>query len=86
MAIWAILHGGYHLIGAWVWVIRHPKDCGAPPATCLSAFVEAPWTIFWQNNIRVCLEMTFPGNLSLPMIVLGAFEGRHTFKIERYTD
>jgi hypothetical protein len=30
--------------------------------------------------------MTFPGNLSLPMIVLGAFEERHTFKIERYTD
>jgi hypothetical protein len=47
--------------------------------------VEDPRTIFYQNNIRFCLEMTFPGNLSLPMTVLGAFEGRHAFKTEPYT-
>ena len=85
MAIWAILHGN---LGHWGVALWHPapKDCGAPQRSCLSAFVEAPRTIFCQNTIRFCLEMTFPGNLSLPVILLGAFEGRHASQIERYTD
>jgi hypothetical protein len=78
-------NSSWQLISLWGVALGYPvlKDCGAPPTTCLSVFVEAPRTIFYQNNIRFCLEMTFPGNLSLPMIVLGAFEGRHTFKIDR---
>jgi hypothetical protein len=30
--------------------------------------------------------MTFPGNLSLPMILLDALKGKHTAKIKSYTD
>jgi hypothetical protein len=30
--------------------------------------------------------MTFAGNLSLPMLLLGAFKGKHTFKIASYTE
>jgi hypothetical protein len=91
-----INHGQYYLLltrqlingdpgnSAWRFLCHGaaPKDCGAPPRTCLWDSLEDPRTIFWQNNIRFCLEMTFPGNLSLPISVLGAFERRHTFYIE----
>jgi hypothetical protein len=59
-----------------------PQKLGAPPRTCLSAFVGASRTIFWQNDIRFCWEMTFPGNLSLAMIVLGEFTRKYAYKIE----
>jgi hypothetical protein len=45
-------------------------------------FMEAPRVIFMQNNISFYGEMIFPGNFSLPVIVLGEVERRHDYLLE----
>jgi hypothetical protein len=43
---------------------------------------KPPEKNFLQNDIRFCLEMIFPENLSLSMVVLETLERKCSFQIE----
>jgi len=67
---------------AWPLDIPPPKVWGAPQRTSLKAFREDPRVTFLRENVRFCVKMIFPGNLSVPVIIPGPFERIHTFLIE----
>jgi len=77
-------------IRAILYALRSGRRNSMPPGSSrlrgafpdlLSGSVPDPRIIFWQNNIRFCSEMTFPGNLSLPIIFWELLRGDLTDRL-----